>query len=152
QGAFFVPGLETMFTRYGELAEVNADAAAVRASAHGEASLASALLAFDAAAPAGLSGISIVRIDALVGESPRWRPPRRVMVGSLIALGLAAGLISQAGRQASLRTSLGFPFLSNAPCVVVVTLLASLLALAAASGGARLVPAPLRRRLRQTAR
>src|SRR5689334_12331301 len=58
QALFFVPVLRLLRDRYTDLAEVNADRAAVRASAGRQAPLASALLVFDASAPPGASGIS----------------------------------------------------------------------------------------------
>jgi hypothetical protein len=56
---FFVPVLRPLFDHDADLAELNADRAAVQASAGRQGPLASALLVFDAGAPPGVSGIFI---------------------------------------------------------------------------------------------
>ena len=50
---FFLPVLRPLHDRHVDLAELHADRAAVRAEAGGRASLAAALLTFDATAPPG---------------------------------------------------------------------------------------------------
>src|SRR4029077_18482740 len=71
---FFVPALRSLWDRYADLAELNADRAAVRASAGDQSPLASALLVFDASAPPGVSGISSERVAPLLGLPIRWQP------------------------------------------------------------------------------
>jgi Zn-dependent protease with chaperone function len=123
---FFVPVLKSLWERYADLAELNADRAAVRASAGREAALASALLLFDASAPPGVSGISPERVDSLLGLPIRWRPRwwlTAASVGSLSSLGL---LIWRTSQVASVHATFNPPFLSSTPCVVMSLLLALL--------------------------
>jgi Zn-dependent protease with chaperone function len=131
QALFFVPVLSSLAERYAELAELKADRAATRAVGGG-AALASALLAFDASAPAGVSGISSERVDSLLGQAVSWRPPRWrliVSVSSLLSLGL---LIWRIGEVAAGQATFNLPFISSEPCLVVSMLL--LLSICAAVG------------------
>jgi Zn-dependent protease with chaperone function len=120
---FFVPVLRPLADRYADLAEVNADRAAVGASAGREASLASALLVFDASAPPGASGISPARVDSLLGQPALWRLPISLMAASLASLSILGTLIWQATAIASLQATFNVPFLSSRPCVMMITLL-----------------------------
>jgi Zn-dependent protease with chaperone function len=123
---FFVPVLRSLYERYAELAELSADRAAIQASAGKQAPLASALLVFDAGAPAGVSGISSQRVDSLLGHTARWRPRWWLMsasVGSLLSLAL---LIWRTSEVASAHATLNLPLLSSTPCVVMSTVLAGL--------------------------
>jgi hypothetical protein len=123
QAAFFVPVLPSLSERYRDLAELNADRAAVRASAGRQAPLASALLVFDASAPPGVSGISSARVDSLLGESTSWRLPVWLLTASLASLSILGFLIWQASAVASVRATFNVPFLSSEPCVVMLLLL-----------------------------
>src|SRR6201995_5339154 len=123
QALFFVPALRVLHDRYGDLAEVNADRAAVRASAGRQTSLASALLVFDASAPPGASGISPARGDSLLGQPARWRMPIWLMAASLAAVSVLSLLTWQASGVASAHATFNVPFVSSQPCVVMITLL-----------------------------
>jgi Zn-dependent protease with chaperone function len=120
---FFVPVMRSLRDRYADLAELNADRAAVRASAGRESPLASALLVFDASAPPGASGISPERVDSLLGQPARWRLPLWLMAASITALSALSLLIWQASGPASGRATFNLPFLSSQPCLVMMTLL-----------------------------
>jgi hypothetical protein len=120
---FFVPVLRSLWERYADLAELNADRAAVRASAGHQAALASALLLFDSSAPPGVSGISPERVDSLLGLPIRWRPRwwlTAASVGSLFSLGL---LIWRTSEVASVHATFHLPLLSSSPCIVMSLLL-----------------------------
>jgi Zn-dependent protease with chaperone function len=123
QAVFFVPVIRSLADRYGDLAEVNADGAAVRASAGRQAPLASALLVFDASAPPGVSGISSARVDSLLGASARWRVPVWLIAASLASLSALGILIWRASGVASVRATFNVPLLSSQPCVVMMLLL-----------------------------
>ena len=123
QALFFVPVLRLLRDRYAELAEVNADRAAVRASAGRHSPLASALLVFDASAPPGASGISPARVDSLLGQPARRRLPISLMASSLAAMSALSLLTWQVGGVASVHATFNVPFLSSQPCVVMITLL-----------------------------
>jgi Peptidase family M48 len=122
QALFFLPALRPLCARYADLAEVNADRAAVRASAGRQGPLASALLVFDESAPPGASGISSARVDSLLGESRRWRLPRLHIAASIAALSVLGLLIWQASGEASVRATLNLPLLSSQPCVLMMLL------------------------------
>ena len=120
QALFFVPVLRPLFGRDADLAELNADGAAVRASAGRQGPLASALLVFDASAPPGVSGISSARVDSLLGEPVPWRLPVRLMAASLTSLSALSVLIWQVSALASVRATFNLPFLSSQPCVAMM--------------------------------
>ncbi len=133
---FFVPVLRPLCDRYADLAEQRADRAAVRASAGRPSPLASALLVFDAAAPAGLSGVSAARVDALVGQPDRWRVPRPPLLGSLAVLAAVSVVIWRTSAGASADATLNAPLFSTAPCLSLLLLMA----VTAGAGLARLRP------------
>jgi Zn-dependent protease with chaperone function len=137
QAMFFVPVLRPLFDRDADLAELNADGAAVQASAGRQGPLASALLVFDAGAPPGVSGISSARVDSLLGDPVRWRLPVWPTTASLAALSAVSVLIWQASGVASARATFNVPFLSSQPCVVVMLVMALLGFVAAARRWAR---------------
>jgi Zn-dependent protease with chaperone function len=120
---FFMPVLRPLFDRYADLAELNADGAAVLASAGRQGPLASALLMFDASAPPGVSGISSARVDSLLGEPVRWQPPLWLMAASVAALSALSVLIWQTSAVASVRATFNVPFLSSQPCVAMMLVL-----------------------------
>ena len=123
QALFFVPVMRPLRDRYADLAEVNADCAAVRSSAGSHGPLASALLLFDAGAPPGASGISPERVDSLLGQPADWRVPLSLLAASIAALTAIGGLIWLTSGVASARATFNLPFLSSQPCVVVMTVL-----------------------------
>lgn len=123
---FFLPVLRSLYERYADLAELNADRAAIRACAGEQAPLASALLVFDASAPPGVSGISSERVDSLFGHATRWRPPLWLTVASLASLITLGLLVWRVSELASAHATLNLPFLSSEPCVVISVLLLAL--------------------------
>jgi peptidase M48-like protein len=123
---FFVPVLRSLWERYADLAELNADRAAVRASAGHQAALASALLQFDASAPPGVSGISPERVDSLLGLPIRWRPRWWLTAASFGSLSSLSLLIWRTSEVASVHATFNLPLLSSTPCVVMSLLLALL--------------------------
>jgi hypothetical protein len=144
QALFFLPALRPLADRYGDLAEQRADEAAVRGSAGEPAPLAGALLAFDAAAPAGVAGISPARVDSLLGQSPRWRFPSPVVALSIAALSAMVVLVWKASATASAHATLNLPVLSSQPCMLVLALMPAMVCLAA--------PVPSRDQLRTVVR
>jgi Zn-dependent protease with chaperone function len=121
QALFFLPALPSLGDRYRDLAEQRADDAAVRAA--GDAGpLASALLAFDAAAPPGAFGISPERVDSLMGRPPGWRLPSSLVAGSLATLCVLTVLVWRASAAASAHATLNLPVLSSQPCMLFLAL------------------------------
>jgi Peptidase family M48 len=132
---FFLPVLRPLGDRYAHLAEVHADRAAVDAHAGGRSALAAALLAFDASAPPGASGISPHRVDSLLGAPPRWRPPAPLTMLAIVTLAGFVVTVWRASQAASATATLNLPVVSSQPCVLVLALipLAACLALRSAS-------------------
>lgn len=86
---FFLPGLRRLGERYGELAEIAADDAALRATGD-RAALASALLTFDDECGAGGAAMP-ERVDHLCGVRPRWDASVALLAraGATLVAGLA---------------------------------------------------------------
>jgi bla regulator protein blaR1 len=114
---FFVPALRTLFGRYADLAELNADAAVVRAGAGGRAALASALLAFEGSGV----GISPERVDSLLGHPVVWRRPWWLLTASVGSLSSLIALTWGASQAASARATFNLPFVSSHPCLMMLT-------------------------------
>lgn len=88
---FFLPVLRHMRERYGALAELAADEAALR-SGPGAAALASALLVFgETQHPSVVVGIAPERVDHLLGERPRWELPASLVAGGVVTILALAG-------------------------------------------------------------
>jgi Zn-dependent protease with chaperone function len=121
QALFFLPVLPSLRDRYGDLAEERADDAAVRAAGDA-APLASALLAFDAAAPRGASGISPGRVDSLLGRPAGWRLPSSLVALSLATLSVLTVLVWRASAAASAHATFNLPVLSSQPCMLILAL------------------------------
>jgi hypothetical protein len=119
QALFFLPALRPLFGRYSDVAELNADGAAVRSHPGGRAALASALLAFDARG----AGISPERVDSLMGEAAAWRRPWWLVMASLASLATLIVATWVASQAASARATFDVPFLSSQPCLAMLMLL-----------------------------
>jgi Zn-dependent protease with chaperone function len=120
QALFFVPALRALFARYTDVAELNADGAAVRAGGGGRAALASALLTFDASG----AGVAPERVDSLLGGRARWQRPWWRMAASLGSLSALSALIWATSQAASARATFSPPFLSPQPCLAMLMLVA----------------------------
>ena len=123
QALFFLPALRPLGDRYDDLAERNADAAAVEASAGEKAPLASALIAFEGAAPQGAVGISPERVDSLLGRPARRRLPSLLIAMSVASLSGVVVLVWRASEAASAQATFNLPVLSSQPCMLVLALL-----------------------------
>jgi hypothetical protein len=133
QALFFLPVLRSLHDRYGDVAELTADAAALRASGGAAGPLASAMLAVGAAPSGGVVGISHERVDSLLGRPPAWRLPWLLLIAALITV---AGLIAVAWRvsgSAAAETSLNLPIASSQPCLLVLALVPILVCVAGAA-------------------
>jgi Zn-dependent protease with chaperone function len=114
---FFVPALRALFGRYADLAELNADDAAVRVDAGGRVALASALLAFEATG----AGISPERVDSLLGKPVGWRRPWWLLTASFASLASVSAVTWGASQSASARATFNAPFVSSHPCLAMLT-------------------------------
>lgn len=120
---FFVPVLAPLCDRYSDVAELEADEAAIRASAGKKGPLASALLVFEANTNPEVAGISPERVDSLLGEPARWRLPARATTASLATLAALSALIWRASTAASAQATFNPPLVSAQPCLLMLTLL-----------------------------
>jgi hypothetical protein len=127
QALFFLPVLRPLGDRYRMVAELNADDAAVRASAGEKGPLAAAMLAFDRSGPPEGAGISPERIDSLLGEAGHWQLPVWWVAASLLALSSGAALIWRVSEVASTHASFNLPVLTSQPCLAVLALMLALI-------------------------
>jgi hypothetical protein len=126
---FFMPALRRLSERYGTLAELAADEAAVRE--HDRSTLAAALLSFgEARNPAVVVGIAPERVDHLLGRPPRWELPVSLLVGAAVAIAGLVGTAMAAGALTS-AAELNLPLLVAQSCMLVMLALPLLLAAAA---------------------
>lgn len=116
---FFLTGIRRLAERDAALAEVAADAAAVRMSGGDRGPLAAALLAFEGAPASGVVGISPERVDSLLGERLPWRLPMRSSAWALAALG-GVSVLTVAAADAAQPASV--PMLLMQTCMPVMTL------------------------------
>ena len=121
QALFFLPVLRPLHDRYGEVAELEADAAAVAEVAAGP--LASAMLAFGASEGGGVVGISPERVDSLLGTPRAWRLPWTLLATALVTLAVLLALIWRASDSATVQATLNLPIASSQPCVLVLALM-----------------------------
>jgi Zn-dependent protease with chaperone function len=130
EALFFVPALRGAIARQHSLAEIGADEAAVSSAGGDRAALASAMLSFSEASGADGTGLAAERIDYLVGEAPRWRLPLALILVIGFCLAALVTLATLAAETASGSATLGLPFVSSAPCVVMLALIPAAVALA----------------------
>jgi Peptidase family M48 len=141
QALFFLPALRPLGDRYSELAEQRADQAAILGAGGAAAPLASALLAFEAGAPAGSAGISPERVDSLLGKSTRRQLPTSLIGLSLVAVSLLIVLVWRASAVASADATFNLPLVSSQPCMLVLALLPAVICLGSI-GSRRLLRTP----------
>jgi hypothetical protein len=132
QALFFLPVLRPLHDRYGEVAELTADAAAVAATGGAAAPLASAMLAFGASESGDVVGISPGRVDSLLGRPAAWRLPWLLLMTALVTFAAVLGLVWRASGSASVQATLNLPIASSQPCVLVLALVPVLACLAGA--------------------
>jgi len=129
QALFFLPVLRPLHDRYGDVAELTADAAALDATGGATAPLASAMLAFGAT-DSGVVGISPDRVDSLLGHRSAWQLPWMLLVAALGTIAGVLALVWRASGSASAHTSLNLPIASSQPCLLVLALVPILACLA----------------------
>jgi Zn-dependent protease with chaperone function len=127
---FFLPVLRRAVDRYGALAEVAADEAALRRTGDRRAPLAAALLAFEAPAARPAVSIAPERVDHLTGQPPRWNlPVAQVAWGAVVLLGLFSAAVWAA--QVTAGVSLSLPLMAAQLCMAVMALAPALVSAAA---------------------
>jgi Peptidase family M48 len=130
EALFFLPVLGRLGEDCAGLAELDADAAALRSCAGDRSVVAVAMLSF--AEPTGYPaavGIAPERVDHLAGEAPQWRPPRQLLaIGVGTSAGLAAVALLMHGIVAS---PIALSALSAQLCMATMLALPTLVAAAA---------------------
>jgi Zn-dependent protease with chaperone function len=145
-GLFFLPVVRHMRRRYAELAEVAADAAAVRHCGD-RGALAGALLQMGQPAGPEVVGIAPERVDHLLGECTAARElPRVLLLGGLVTVGALVALVAGTA-QAAPAGSVDLPMLLMGACAVAITAVPAVLA-----AGFLLKARALRRRQQSPAR
>jgi Zn-dependent protease with chaperone function len=130
---FFLPAVRELRRAHGMLAEMSADESAVAASAGDRSALARAMLSFsDVSGAEGSAGVDPARVDHLLGQPPGWRFPAVMCTAALALLALVATATLLVGREAAGSATLGPPFLSAQPCVVMLASIPCGIALIAA--------------------
>jgi len=123
QALFFMPVLRLLNDRYGELAEITADAAALRATGGDKAPLASALIALGGQESDAVVGISPERVDSLLGQPHPWELPALLVLAALAAICAVIVLVWRTSGAASAHATLNLPVISSQPCVLVLGLI-----------------------------
>jgi Zn-dependent protease with chaperone function len=134
-GLFFLPAARRLARRYGALAELAADAAAVRAA--GAESLASALFIFERADPA-VVGIAPERADHLLGDRLHWELPLALIAWSVAVLAAVAAVLWRLS-DAAAHATINLPLLAAQSCMLVMALVPVVLGAGAVLGARRLV-------------
>lgn len=132
---FFLPAARGLAERYAALAELAADAAAVRAQ--GAQPLASAMLAFERADPA-VVGIAAERVDHLLGERPAWQLPLALIAWSLTALTLLGAVVWRLDA-AQHHATLNVPLAAAQACMVLMAVLPLIMGACAILGARRAI-------------
>jgi hypothetical protein len=127
---FFLPVLRPLHDRYGDVAELTADAAALEATDGATGPLASAMLVFAATDSGGVVGISPDRVDSLLGQPRAWRLPWMLLVAGLMTIAAVLALAWRASESASVDATLNLPVVSSQPCLLVLALVPILACLA----------------------
>ncbi|HEY6762735.1 MAG TPA: M56 family metallopeptidase [Baekduia sp.] len=132
QALFFLPVLRPLHERYGDVAELRADAAARGALDGAAGPLASAMLVFGTSPSGGVAGISPERVDSLLGLTTSWRAPRLALIAGLLTLAALVAVVWRAGGAASAHATLNLPVASSQPCLLVLALVPLVACLAGA--------------------
>lgn len=127
---FFLPVMRHIADRYEGMAEMAADASAVRRCGD-RGALASAMLTFEERAPAGSVGIAPERVDHLLGQPPRWQLPLFLLAAGLVTLA-AIALLGAATAAAAPREGISLAVLIAQMCMFAMAVVPVL-------GGAALV-------------
>jgi len=124
--------------RYGDLAEIAADEAAVR-STGGPGPLAAAMLRFDQHGTAGAVGVAPERVDHLLGGHPRWELSTALLAGAILSiLGILTLAYAAAATTPSAGLSLSMP--SMQVCGVAMVAVSALAAMWILSTARRVRP------------
>jgi hypothetical protein len=134
-GLFFLPAVRRLGERYGALAELAADSAAVRS--RGAQPLASALLTFEAADPA-VVGIAPERVDHLLGDHTSLELPLALLAWAAVVLTAVAVMAFRLHAMHD-APALNVPMFASQLCMVAMAALPLLLGASALLGARRVL-------------
>jgi len=117
---FFLPVLSRLADRYAALAEVAADASAVRGSDGDPRPLAAALLTFGQAPDSAVVGIAPERVDHLLGKPPRWELPLALLAWAVVVSGALMVVLLRTAEAGTATVDL--PMLSHSVCMLAMAL------------------------------
>jgi Zn-dependent protease with chaperone function len=134
---FFLPVLRRLSERYAAMAELAADAAAVRHS-NDPAPLASALVAFEDSLGPAVVGIAPERVDQLLGDRPRWELPLALLGWAAVVV-VALVAIAVRAEQATAHASISLPLLAAQLCMLTMAVVPVVLGATTVLGARRLL-------------
>jgi Zn-dependent protease with chaperone function len=147
EALFFMPVLRRLHERYGELAELTADAAALRATDGAKGPLASALLTLGTHNSDKVVGISPERVDSLLGRTRPWELRPLLVFGALATIAALTVVLWRTSTAASAQTTLNLPVISSQPCVLVLGLVPALACAAGVAARRSVITASARERV-----
>jgi Zn-dependent protease with chaperone function len=115
---FFLPVLRRLSERYAALAELAADATAVRRTKD-PAHLASALVAFEDSMGPAVVGIAPERVDHLLGARPRWELPVALLAWAAVVT-VALVVVAVRTEQATAHATLSLPLVAAQLCMLTM--------------------------------
>jgi Zn-dependent protease with chaperone function len=139
---FFLPVLRRLSERYAALAELAADAAAVRRT-NDPAPLASALVAFEDSLGPAVVGIAPERVDQLLGARPRWELPLALLAWAAVVI-LALVAVAIRAEQATAHAAISLPLVAAQLCMLTMAVAPVVLGAALVLGSRRLLARPKR--------
>jgi beta-lactamase regulating signal transducer with metallopeptidase domain len=138
ESLFFLPVLRRLADRYAALAEIAADAAAVRRHGGDTRPLAAALLAFDEQVSSPMVGIAPERVDHLLGERPRWELPVALLAWAMVVV-LALVIVAVRTAQATAHAAVSLPLIAAELCMVAMAVAPLAVGAAALLGSRRIL-------------
>jgi Zn-dependent protease with chaperone function len=130
---FFLPAVRELRRGQQTLVEMSADESAVGAAGGDRSALARAMLSFsETPGTEGSARVDPARVDFLLGQGPGWQFPALMCTAALALLAVVATVAILVAREAAGSATLGPPFLSAQPCVVMFALIPCGIALIAA--------------------
>jgi Zn-dependent protease with chaperone function len=134
---FFLPVLRRLSDRYAAMAELAADAAAVRRT-NDPAPLASALVAFEDSVGPAVVGIAPERVDQLLGARPRWELPVALLAWAAVVV-LALVAVAVRAEQATAHATVSLPLVAAQLCMLTMAVAPVMLGAAALLGSRRVL-------------
>jgi Zn-dependent protease with chaperone function len=134
---FFLPVLRRLSERYAAMAELAADATAVRRT-NDPAHLASALVAFEDSMGPAVVGIAPERVDHLLGARPRWELPLALLAWAAVVI-VALVAVAVRTEQATAHGAVSLPLVAAQLCMLAMAVAPVMLGAIVVLGSRRLL-------------